>query len=834
MAQEKRSVLPKAPISPGPFEAIVVSHLDTKFMGSLQVELLKNSSAGNQTERTGQIVTVSYMSPFYNSTPLSGNNKTDTYANTQQVSGFWAVPPDVGTKVLVIFVEGNISNGYWIGCVQDAYMNFTLPETRVGSEFNNEDTSKKLPVGEFNKAITDVVSGNVPSRYLKPVNKDFEIILGAQGLTNDEVRGISSASARREVPSMVFGMSTPGPLDKRDGSPKSQQGAHGARENMPSARLGGTALVFDDGDDKYLRKSYASSGPSEYADVLKDETDGLPTVPFNESVRLRTRTGHQILLHNSEDLIYIGNARGSAWIEMSSNGKIDIFADDSISIRTSVDLNISADRDINMSASRDVNINAGRDYKMTAAVNSDVKIGVNSQIDVGADLDQFVGADQKLFVGGSGDLLVTGVHSITSKATLDINTTGDRKDSQANLDVNSAGYNHLTAVGGTTEIISGSNTEIFSGGNHVETATEIHMNGQTNGGPAASEVAAIVAGIASSASVATPAPFPVRVPQHEPWLGHESLDPLVFTPSKTAPITSPSPTLRETTPLVNSGADEQPVDSTYRKTANVDGNQTVTPGTVGPTGNQPAKPVPVTDLQQFFLNELITALGLDPATCLNSANAANNPDGVTPGNAEYLAMAMSQPQAECGFKPRSENLNYSAKRLRQVYPSRVKSDAFAQELANAGPAAIGNTLYGKRYGNAQNEGYKYRGRGLIQLTFKGNYETYGAKAGTPEIVENPDLVNDPIYATKIAVAYIKSKGVSTTDYNYSSLGESFRKAVGYANQGGAETRRRIGIAKGFYSKLVSGNLTPLASLTTEPAGTNIEAGKNSDNTSNAQ
>ena len=171
---------------------------------------------------------------------------------------------------------------------------------------------------------------------------------------------------------MVFGMSTPGPLDKRDGAPKSQQGAHGARENMPSARLGGTALVFDDGDDKYLRKSYASSGPSEYADVLKDETDGLPTVPFNESVRLRTRTGHQILLHNSEDLIYIGNARGSAWIEMSSNGKIDIFADDSISIRTSVDLNISADRDINMSASRDVNINAGRDYKMTAAVNSDV------------------------------------------------------------------------------------------------------------------------------------------------------------------------------------------------------------------------------------------------------------------------------------------------------------------------------------------------------------------------------------------------------------------------------------------------------------------------------
>ena len=823
MAQERRSVLPKAPMNAGPYEAIVVSHLDTKFMGSLQVELLKNSSSGNQPERTGQVVTVSYMSPFYNSTPLNGNNKNDTYQNTQQVSGFWAVPPDVGTKVMVIFVEGNISNGYWIGCIQDAYMNFTIPESRPGSKFNNEDQEQRLPVGEFNKAVPGVVSGNIPSTYLKPVNKDFEITLGAQGLLRDEIRGLSSASARREVPSMVFGMSTPGPLDKRDGAPKSPQGIYGAKDNIHSARLGGTSLVFDDGDDKLLRKSFASSGPSEYANVLLDETDGLPTIPFNESVRLRTRTGHQILLHNSEDLIYIGNARGSSWIEMSSNGKIDIFADDSISIRTSVDLNISADRDINMSASRDFNVNAGRDYKMTAAVNSDVKIGVNSKIDVGADLDQFVGANQKLFVGGSGDLIVTNAHSITSNATLDILTVGDRKDKQANLDVNTAGYNHLTAVGGSTEIISGSNTEIFSTGNHIETATEIHMNG-----PDASDEAAIEATEASKALVAAPALFPVRVPQHEPWPGHESLDPLTFTPSKTNPITSPSPTLRETTPLVNDARDEQPVSGEYRKTANADGPQSIVPGELGPVGDQPAKPVPVTDLQQYFLNELITALGLDPASCLNSANPDNNPEDATAGNAEYLAMAMAQPQAECSFKPRSENLNYSAKRLRQVYPSRVKTDAFAQELANAGPAAIGNTLYGNRYGNAQNEGYKYRGRGLIQLTFKGNYETYGKKAGTPQIVDNPDLVNDPIIATKVAVAYIKSKGISPAEASFSSLGESFRKAVGYANQGGAETSRRIGIGKGFYSKIVNGKLVPQASLTTEPAGTNIEAGKRVD------
>jgi hypothetical protein len=63
-------------------------------------------------------------------------------------------------------------------------------------------------------------------------------------------------------------------------------------------------------------------------------------------------------VHNSEDLIYIGNAKGTTWIELTSNGKIDIFAEDSISIHTNNDLNIRADRDLNLEAGRNVNIKA--------------------------------------------------------------------------------------------------------------------------------------------------------------------------------------------------------------------------------------------------------------------------------------------------------------------------------------------------------------------------------------------------------------------------------------------------------------------------------------------
>ena len=468
-----------------------------------------------------------------------------------------------------------------------------------------------------------------------------------------------------------------------------------------------------------------------------------------------------------------------------------------------------------MTAARDINMNSGRDYKLTVSNNSDVKVGVDHKLDVGSNHDVYVGADQKIYIGAKADKIVAGKHSLTNQGPYDVNTAGDYRHTQTNLEILSSGYNYFT---------SGRETDIAAGGDIVATGTNIHLNG-----PAADS--ASEADTAAQAAVAAPALWPVRVPVHEPWNAHEHLDPGTFTPQYTQAAPNPSPALRETTPQLGSDADLTGSGAATGATvtaANTNGPQTVVPGQVGPDGDQPAKPVEVTLLQQFFLGELIKKIGLDPANALKTADPARLAEGETPGNAEALGMAMAQIQAECGFKPRSENLNYRASTLRRVFPSRVRSQAFAEELVAAGPAAIANTMYGGRYGNAQNEGYKYRGRGLIQLTFKSNYETYGPKAGHPEIVQNPDLVNDPEIAVRIACAYIQSKSVTWTSFDFGSLGQQFRRAVGYADQGGAETANRIGLGRGFASKIITGDLVPVASITTEPAGTNIEAGKRVD------
>ena len=360
---------------PGPYEAIVIGHLDPSYMGGLKVELLRKTATGNEPERTGQLLEARYMSPFYGVTPQAQTTGNSGYKDTQKSYGMWMVPPDVGTRVIVILIEGNISQCYWIGCIQDEYMNFMTPgyaSTKQVESLTGDATgqiAKKVPVAEYNKR-RETGTTKSPTKFLKPPHTEIAKTLVQQGLLDDDIRGLTSSSARREAPSMVFGVSTPGPIDKRPGAPKAETGARDAKARKFINRLGGSSFVMDDGDDKLLRKGPAGTTPPEYENVealAEGEINrGDVTLPANELVRIKTRTGHQILLHNTEDLIYIGNAKGTSWIELTSNGKIDIYARDSVSIHSATDLNFTADRDINFTAGGNVNTLVGKEIRNTS------------------------------------------------------------------------------------------------------------------------------------------------------------------------------------------------------------------------------------------------------------------------------------------------------------------------------------------------------------------------------------------------------------------------------------------------------------------------------------
>lgn len=106
------------------------------------------------------------------------------------------------------------------------------------------------------------------------------------------------------------------------------------------------------------------------------------------------------------------------------------------------------------------------------------------------------------------------------------------------------------------------------------------------------------------------------------------------------------------------------------------------------------------------------------------------------------------------FRTLQENLNYSAQALHQKWPSRFPSIEAAQPY-HRNPERIANKVYGGRMGNGTEEtgeGWLYRGRGLIQLTGKLNYQL-ASDALLVDFVGNPDLVLQPEFAALTAAWY---------------------------------------------------------------------------------
>jgi putative chitinase len=94
-----------------------------------------------------------------------------------------------------------------------------------------------------------------------------------------------------------------------------------------------------------------------------------------------------------------------------------------------------------------------------------------------------------------------------------------------------------------------------------------------------------------------------------------------------------------------------------------------------------------------------------------------------------------------GFKAFSENLNYSAQGLQGIF-GKYFPGALEESYARQ-PEKIANRVYADRMGNgneASGDGWKFRGRGALQLTGKANYEAFAKYLGTNEVMENPDLV----------------------------------------------------------------------------------------------
>jgi putative chitinase len=145
---------------------------------------------------------------------------------------------------------------------------------------------------------------------------------------------------------------------------------------------------------------------------------------------------------------------------------------------------------------------------------------------------------------------------------------------------------------------------------------------------------------------------------------------------------------------------------------------------------------------------------LEPAVWVKPLSDTFTRFGMEP---RQQAALLAQIAVESGEMNRlEENLRYTAARLQQVWPSRFR-DAKDAQLCAYNPQRLANRVYCNRMGNGSetsDDGYNYRGRGLLQITGKANYAAIGAEIGV-NLIQFPDALMEPKYAALSAGAFWK-------------------------------------------------------------------------------
>lgn len=342
-----------------PVIGIVKDNIDPTRSGRIRVQI--EGATNNQSNEGGQWVSVQYLSTYFGMVkPTAGQSGEGDYVGNPSAYGQWQSPPDIGTKVLCIFAEGDPNRGFYVGCVIEPEALQMIPaigssDTVVANEGEAVGLAgaPRLPVTSINTNNKSIADSNNYLDAAKPVHSYTASIMSQQGIIRDPIRGPISSSASREAVSRVgWGVATPGrPIMEGgydDANLPENLDAKNTAQLQVTARRGGHSIVMDDGD----------------------------MIGRDQLIRIRTALGHQIMMSDDGQTLMILHSNGQSYIELGKEGTVDIFSTNSFNVRTQGDINFHADQHINFHASENMNIqaknlhiNTEEDFKMRSGKN---------------------------------------------------------------------------------------------------------------------------------------------------------------------------------------------------------------------------------------------------------------------------------------------------------------------------------------------------------------------------------------------------------------------------------------------------------------------------------
>jgi hypothetical protein len=429
-----------------------------------------------------------YVSPFAGQTE-AGTRGTGPGEHSEGAVGygFWA-RPKIGSQVVVMFIDGDPNFRISFGAIYDQFRPHTMPHGRFMYEDHPglEQADDRRPFGPYTSN----------EKYIEPLNTNMrEAFPKSEPNYEWRTRVADYQVSAVDVAALQFTTSNV-PDDKNafwDGW-FSTQGYEISRQDPTYPGL------YDEGN--LDSEVYSWTTPGFHAISMDDSTTNCRT-------RFRTTGGHQILMDDTNERIYVATAKGNNWIEMDQAGNIDIYTSNKVNIHAAQDINLTSDQAIRMYGAQGIHMYSGTDIRAEALQDVHFKFHQNWRVNVTQ--NTYLNSNSNTNIKAGGSMYLEAASNIEEKAG-------------SNLDI-SAGSN-LTAKAQTNFEIQGFDVSI-RGDDAIKYSTpnwhtsEIIMY-HSDCIISTSDCNAIHASVVSTAAGASsPSELPTfwtsRVPQHEPW-----------------------------------------------------------------------------------------------------------------------------------------------------------------------------------------------------------------------------------------------------------------------------------------------------------------------------
>lgn len=476
---------------------VVVDTDDPLQMGRLRIYC---PELNDDPKKVQYLPWASYVSPFggsiNNSSHTKGHDpsKPSTSSGMTQY-GFWAIP-ELGANVLVACIGGDPRRRVYLGCLYG--------HKETGALFNGVYSWKNAdsgPDGPFCAPEADENGNMKPLKPMEPLSTNQSTAFKGNKSSREWKTRAADYSGMSNVDIPNFGTNTQLSSGEKDSWVKNKLGAMGY--DWTSFKNLGAYLSA---------KVFGLMSPGLHAISMDDR-------PFNSRIRLRTTAGHQIILDDTNERIYVSTYEGKSWIELDKSGNIDIFGERRFSVHAEKDINFSTDESFRVKAKGGIYLYAG-DTTGQTPLEEEPKTGEIRMHSTGdlhlvneKNIYQKVNGNVDMFVGGSFNTFAQNSYKLKIGKDSFALITPRHKTTITNLDYQIDTYKFRMEAIETIQLgigVTGSQLELSLLSAQVDTILD-------TGIPESIVIPDVMHKPTFNIDLAEITPWTNRVPEHEPW-----------------------------------------------------------------------------------------------------------------------------------------------------------------------------------------------------------------------------------------------------------------------------------------------------------------------------